>query len=264
MLFDVQFKWIGGATWTLSLDGFKLACDPVLCPMGKVQKYGFGMVGKRLTAPGFDADDFRDVDLWLISHEHKDHIDSDGLSQIDPNAPCVTNRGAAARLRKIGPRQLMILEHGQTVSLEIKDFSLEIEAIPAVHASNRLASHFAGRGNGYWLTLKKGPAKTSIYVTGDTVCHAKVTRYLANRTADILIPNLGKSHIGKFGSPYTLSAEGLHKVVDLVRPRLVFPVHHSSFSHMNGEPISRVSDWKDERVKVLREGESFRLAKGSA
>ncbi|MGE5404461.1 MAG: MBL fold metallo-hydrolase [Candidatus Saccharibacteria bacterium] len=258
LLFDISFKWIGGPTWIMRVGDMKIACDPVLCPEGTVQNYGYGMSGKRLTAPQFNKDEFKDVDIWLISHEHEDHIDKPGLSQINPQSICITNKKAAAILSKIHPQKLKILRQTQKSSFQVKGFSVEIEAIPAVHASNALASFVAGKGNGYWLKISKGGGPDfTIYITGDTICHDKVTKQLKNRKVDILIPNMGEAHKNKFGGPYTLSAKSLKDLMDITRPELVIPVHHSSFSHMSCEPISVVADWHDERVKILTEGESF-------
>ncbi len=36
---DIEFNWIGGATFVLTLDNLKIACDPVLCKKGIVQDY---------------------------------------------------------------------------------------------------------------------------------------------------------------------------------------------------------------------------------
>ena len=38
---ELQFRWIGGAAWTLHVGRLTIACDPVLCPRGAVQDYGF-------------------------------------------------------------------------------------------------------------------------------------------------------------------------------------------------------------------------------
>ena len=54
---NVEFKWIGGATWILDVQGLRIACDPVLCPAGTVQDYGF-FSSKRLNDPVFADDDF--------------------------------------------------------------------------------------------------------------------------------------------------------------------------------------------------------------
>lgn len=38
---DLTFHWVGGATWSLTVDGITVAGDPVLCPAGTVQDYGW-------------------------------------------------------------------------------------------------------------------------------------------------------------------------------------------------------------------------------
>jgi L-ascorbate metabolism protein UlaG (beta-lactamase superfamily) len=57
---NIEFKWIGGATWILDVQGLRIACDPVLCPARTVQDYGFFSC-KRLNDPVFADNDFENM-----------------------------------------------------------------------------------------------------------------------------------------------------------------------------------------------------------
>ena len=250
----ISFKWIGAATWILNVDGLKIACDPVLCPKGTVQQYGFGATGERRVAPMFTIEDFKDVDLWLITHDHEDHLDVRGLAAMDPDATIISNGKALKTLKQIYPQKLQVLKWHQTASLHVKGLAVEIEAIPTVHASNFLVAGYLSGGNGYWLTIRKNTTSTSIYVTGDTVPHRTVLTALKNRKADILIPNMGAVNKGHFGGPLTLSAAGLKMIISATNPEIIIPVHFGTFSHFV-EPIAELAGWNDPRIKILKEGE---------
>lgn len=253
-----RFKWIGVATWILTIDGLKIACDPVLCPKGTVQRHGFGVTSKRIVAPIFAAEDFKDIDLWLITHDHEDHLDVRGLEAINPDATIICNAKATKKLKQIYPQRLQVLKWHQTTSFQGKGLSVEIEAMPTVHASNFLAAAYLGSGNGYWLTIRKNDNRLSVYVTGDTVPHRTVLMALKGRKTDILIPNMGAVHQGRFGGPLTLSAASLKLLIGTINPEIILPVHFGTFSHF-AEPIAELARENDPRIRILQEGDCCTL-----
>jgi len=254
--FSIHFKWIGAATWVLNINNLKIACDPVLCPKDTVQIYGPGLKSKRLTEPVFDEDDFKNIDIWLISHEHEDHLDKHGLLKIDPEAIIVANKKAKRILQAIRPNNLNIVRCGQVLSYEIDGLSIEIKAMPTVHASNPFMAFLLGGGNGYWLNIKKKNAVLKIYVSGDTISHKKVIKALHGHKADILIPNVGAPYQNAFGGPFTFTVKTLQSIVDTIKPDIIFPVHFGTFSHFR-ETSSTIKAWTDERVKIFVEGDCF-------
>ena len=255
--FKIHFKWIGSATWVLNINEVKIACDPVLCPKGTVQTYAPGFRSKRLTDPVFDTDDFQNIDIWLISHEHEDHLDTHGLSKIDEKSIIIANKKSKKILQTIHPENLHIVRYPQTLSFTIKGMTVEIQVMPAVHASNPLTAFFLGGGNGYWLTIKKDDAECNIYVTGDTVSHKKVLDAIAGHEADILIPNIGAPFRNAFGGPFTFTTKTLQPVIDAVKPDVILPVHFGSFSHFH-ESHSIIKSWADDRMKIFTEGDCYK------
>lgn len=254
--FNIHFKWIGCATWVLNIDDLKIACDPVLCPKNTVQTYAPGLKSKRLTEPVFDEDDFKDIDIWLISHEHEDHLDEQGLSKIDPESIIIANKKAKKTLQTIHPENLNIVQCDQVLTFKIDGLTVEITAMPAVHASNSLMAFLLGGGNGYWINIKKKDAVLKIYVSGDTINHKKVINALHGCKADILIANIGAPFQNAFGGPFTFTTKTLQSVVDTIKPDIILPVHFGTFSHFR-ESSSTIKAWTDERVKIFTEGDCF-------
>ena len=151
----IELKWVGGATWILTVGGVKIACDPVLCPAGTIQDYGW-FRSRRLEAPVYVEDDFRDVDLWLITHAHEDHLDERGLAQIGPASRVVTHANAISKIRRTRTTDIHMLAWHQQHQFTLKDCQITIEAMPAVHGVNPISAWFAGGVNGYWVTLTRG------------------------------------------------------------------------------------------------------------
>ncbi len=251
----VRFKWIGGATWVLELEGLKIACDPVLCPSGSVQDYKLFKT-RRLDDPEFDARDFDSIDLWLITHGHEDHIDDLGRAVIKSDAHVVTHKNALGIVKKSAAAKITVLQTRDSVSLDMKGFRIEIEAIPAVHGVNPLVALAAGGVNGYWITVTRNKETVSFYVTSDTVAHSKVLNALQGRSVDILIPYMGAAQKGTWMGTLTLSAAMLRKIMGIVQPRVTLPVHFGSFEHYR-EPISEVTKWQDNSIVVLQPGQTY-------
>src|SRR3989338_3900316 len=78
---------IGGATFVYSIstnqnEKLTIACDPVLCPKGQVHDYGL-FKSTRLQEPELEGEgDLKDVDIWLLTHGHEDHLDIFGFQKI--------------------------------------------------------------------------------------------------------------------------------------------------------------------------------------
>jgi N-acyl-phosphatidylethanolamine-hydrolysing phospholipase D len=252
---NIEFKWIGGATWILEIQGLKIACDPVLCPAETIQDYKFFKT-KRLNNPVFSEDDFEDIDLWLITHSHEDHLDKHGLSKIKPGSRVVTHKSALGKLRKVKEIEIKTLVWGERISYEIKNLSIILEAMPAVHGSNPIAALLAGGVNGYWMIISTSEEILSIYITSDTVLHSKVINALRGRHADLLIPNMGAANKGSWIGTLTLSANMLRRIIKIIKPKLCIPVHFGTFDHYV-EPITELDQWVGNNIVILKLGQTY-------
>jgi L-ascorbate metabolism protein UlaG (beta-lactamase superfamily) len=94
---EVEFQSIGGATFVITIGDLKIACDPVLCAKGTILDF-FWFKSRRVESPVFDNTTFKDVDLWLITHNHADHLDDAGLSVIGHHSTVVCNKNSFRKL----------------------------------------------------------------------------------------------------------------------------------------------------------------------
>lgn len=255
--FEMEFQWVGGATWILTVEGIRIAGDPVLCPVGTVQDYGW-FRSKRLEDPVYTDEDFRDVDLWLISHAHEDHLDALGLAQIGPASHVVTHANALPKLRRTRSSDISVLAWHQQCRLNIKDCQMTIEAMPAIHGVNPVSAWCAGGVNGYLVTVTRGAAVSSFYVTGDTVTATAVLKALEGRHVDVLIPHMGAAKQGSVIMALTLSAAMLRRLLDQLSPQVTIPVHFGTFEHYV-EPIAVVEHWRDHTIRILTPGQRCSL-----
>ena len=255
-----SFKWIGGATWVLNLENIKIACDPVLCSKGHVQNYGY-FKSTRLTEPVYSKDDFSQIDIWLLSHAHEDHIDAKGLSVIDTNSRIISHKSLKKILRNY--KNVNYQEWHSKIELNIDDFRVVITAIPAYHAKKIVLSPLIGNGNGYLIEINKTLFSYNIYVTGDSVFNNNIPDRLKNMRIDLAIVNCGSAMIGdsalsKFIGRITNNSDDLNKLVLSINPQITIPVHWGTFSHYK-ESILADSIKKNSKVKVISEGEIIRI-----
>jgi N-acyl-phosphatidylethanolamine-hydrolysing phospholipase D len=251
---DIIFHWIGGATFVMTIGNLNIACDPVLCEKGEIQDY-FWFKSKRLEEPMYDEKTFSNIDLWLITHNHEDHLDSIGLSKIESDCTVVSNGNASKKLVEKGIIDLTVLNWHKSKKFSIKGYEIEVEAIPAIHGVNPLSAFFAGKVNGYYLTISKGKEQVSVYITGDTVYKNKVVNSLSGKAIDLLIPNMGAAKEGSWIMTLTLSAKMLKKMIVKLNPTTVIPVHYGTFEHYK-EPLEKIMNIKEDRIKFVKIGES--------
>ncbi len=70
----IEMNYVGIAKFTLKIDKkFKIGIDPSLLPSKDVEK--------RLIDPAYEKNTFENINLWLLTHSHWDHIDKMGIEK---------------------------------------------------------------------------------------------------------------------------------------------------------------------------------------
>ena len=231
---SIKLSWIGGATWVLETHGLRIACDPCLCAQETVQDYGF-FKSRRLEGPALGPGDLQGVEVWLLTHHHEDHLDAEGLSRLAAGASIICPSRLSALLRKRGLDSTP-LHWGHRTVLERGPVTLEIRAVPAIHARNRILGALVGNGNGYVVAMQKAGRACSLYVTGDDVFSPRrATRFLPPKL-DLVIANAGAAHVGRgllgrLVGRITNGNADLELIEKTLRPAVVIPVHWGTFEH---------------------------------
>jgi L-ascorbate metabolism protein UlaG (beta-lactamase superfamily) len=254
---NISFKWIGGATFILTIDEIKIAVDPVLCPKGTIQDY-FWFKSKRLEEPIYTKNDFKNIDLWLITHNHEDHLDEIGLIHMSEKSKIISNKNAIKKLSKKLFKNHTVLKWGDTKNLQIKDYHIEITAIPAIHGVNPLSAFFAGKVNGYYISISKNDENYNLYITSDTVYKTKIINKLQGKKIDLLLPNMGAAKQGSWIMTLTLNSKMLKKMLKELSPNLVIPIHFGTFEHYK-ESVDEIIKIDDRRINILKVGHKIMI-----
>lgn len=157
---DFSVAWLGHSSYFAKFGGAKILIDPVFSP------YASPIFFANRAFKGtsiFEAKDFGDIDILVITHDHYDHLDYNTIKAIkDKFKVVVCGLGVGSYLRDWGVSRDKIMEFDWWESAEI--LGLKITFVPAQHFSGRLFKRNLTLWGGF-VFENKGK---SLYTSGDT------------------------------------------------------------------------------------------------
>ncbi len=145
--------------------------------------------------------------LILLTHEHRDHLDTKAIGTIRQEQTKVVLTKACAEKVTGG----IVMKNGDVRTVG----GLKIEAVPAYNIVHKRPSgeafHPRGRGNGYIVTF----GKTRVYVAGDTENIPEMKK-LKKINVAFLPMNL----------PYTMTPEMTADAAKAFEPKILYPYHY--------------------------------------
>ncbi|MCC7374445.1 MAG: MBL fold metallo-hydrolase [Verrucomicrobiales bacterium] len=197
--------WLGQAGYLLRAGDITLAIDPYLTDSVGVAAPDF----TRLYPPPLAPEDLR-VDLYLVTHDHGDHLDPETVRRYPAQSKTwfVAPRLAARRLAELGvpTDRIRRLDSGESLTLE----GVELRGVFALPTGSDVLDT-----TGFWIRLPNG---RTVYHTSDTAFHPLVLA-AAPREPDVMLVPIN----GKWGNPSPAEAVTF---VETVRPRFAFPNHY--------------------------------------
>jgi L-ascorbate metabolism protein UlaG (beta-lactamase superfamily) len=243
----VQLTHIGGPTLLIEAAGWRLLVDPTFDAPGRTYSFGLGTSSAKTGAPAVGVADVLPVDVVLLSHDHHaDNLDDRGRELLPRVRRLVTTTGGAQRLGHPGG---IGLQAGSTITLPGRP-DLRITATPARHGPP-LSRPVVGQVIGFELAWAGEP--DVVWISGDTVRHRRLDRWLASRRIDVAVLHLGSVAFPLTGPlRYSMDSRQAVRVADAIRPRVVVPVHYEGWSHFS-EPEA------DMRRRLEASGHDVRL-----
>jgi len=247
-----RVEYVGHATTLLRLGGVCALTDPFL---------GGGLGPLRRIGPAPDPAMPAGVDLALVSHLHRDHLDLHSLRRLRPEIPLVVPRGGAHLLSKVGPERVREIEVGETISVA----GVDVTAVPALHDGHRDRWGTAVTPVGYLIAA----AGRRVYFAGDTDLFPEMSALGEVDLALLPIWGWGPS----LGKGLHLDPSGAAEAVRRIRPRVAVPIHWGTFyplglRRLRPEPLSEpplefarvAAELAPEvRVQVLQPGDKMDL-----
>ncbi|HSN82631.1 MAG TPA: MBL fold metallo-hydrolase [Polyangiales bacterium] len=146
--------WIGHASFLIQLGGRSALVDPVLSDR-------LSAVVRRNVAPGLDWPALPKIDVVLVTHNHRDHMDGPTLKRLGSDPVYVVPRGLGDWFERAGLRRVVEMDWWQEEEIE----GLRVTFVPSQHWSRRgLTDMNASWWGGY--VLERGGLR--VYHSGDT------------------------------------------------------------------------------------------------
>lgn len=146
--------WIGQASFLIQLGGKNALIDPVMSPTIA------GFIPRNV-APGLAWNALPKIDLVLVTHNHRDHMDVPTLKRLGPDPVYVVPRGLGHWFERAGLRRVVEMAWWQQEAIE----GLNLSFVPAEHWSRRtLLDTNASWWGGY--VIERGGLR--VYHSGDS------------------------------------------------------------------------------------------------
>jgi L-ascorbate metabolism protein UlaG (beta-lactamase superfamily) len=173
------------------------------------------------------------ADLILLTHEHRDHLDTEAISTIRQEHTKLVLTEACTQKVTGG----IVMKNGDVQTID----GLRIEAVPAyniVHKrSNGQPFHPKGRGNGYVLTF----SNKKVYVAGDT---ENIPEMKELKKIDIAFLPMNV--------PYTMTPEMVADAAKAFEPKILYPYHYGQTDPNELVELLKDSDNIEVRIRKMR------------
>ncbi len=187
-------------------------------------------------------------DLILITHAHGDHLGE----ALELARTATTEVVAIHEIQQYLMAQGVPKVTGMNIGGTYETQGLRLTMVPALHSSSFPDGRYGGEPCGFVITMEDG---RSLYHAGDTGLLAEMAFI-----GELYQPEVALLPIG---SHYVMSPKEAAKACELLRPKVVVPMHYGTFPLLTGTPQEFEEELQARglkvMVKVLSPGETFRF-----
>jgi len=238
--------WFGHSSYLIKINGKHILVDPVFS--GHASPFSFSAK----SFPGTDVyavEDFPEIDVLIISHDHYDHLDYETVKKLMPKTKLIcTSLGVASHLNYWGIDNEKIKEFDWWNNYELPG-DMQLTALPARHFSGRTFV----RNKTLWSSFALTTKQCSLFIGADSGYgdHFKLINEKFG-SFDIAILECGQYNTA-WHDIHMLPEETVQACIDL-NAKVLMPVHWGKFSislHPWDEPVKRLLSKANElKVKV--------------
>ncbi len=251
--------WFGHSSYFIVIDGFRILVDPVFSGTASPSRF-FGKAFEG--GDTYNAEDFPELDLLVLTHDHYDHLDQPSIKELDQKVKqVVTSLGVGAHLEYWGMSSQKITE------LDWWDFA---EVSKNVKITATPARHFSGRGfkraQTLWSSFVLEIKGYRIFLGGDSGYDDSFKR-IGEKFGSFDLAFLECGQYNKFWPQIHMFPEQTVMAANDLNAKMVIPVHWGKFvlsTHPWNEPVKRFSEAaKRENIKFVspKIGQPFHLEK---
>ena len=150
--------WFGHSSYFMQIDGKRFLVDPVFFDAAPFRWINKAFKGTRK----FSVKDLPDIDCYLITHDHWDHLDWNVVKRIKNRTKtfvCGLGVGAHLEYWGVNPQKIKEMDWGESIDLE----NFRLHCTPA--------RHFSGRGlrsnRSLWCSFLLETPSLNLFLSGD-------------------------------------------------------------------------------------------------
>lgn len=251
---DLTMTWIGHSTFLIQVNGVNILTDPV---------FGHLPFFRRQIKPGIPIQKIPNIDYVLISHNHRDHMDSAALSYFKDHPECtfLVPLGDKEWFTRRGFKKVKEYTWWERDLLKGVEFTF----LPSLHWSQRGFRDFNASLWGSWMISSKDQ---TVYFGGDTAYggHFSAIAKEFPTITHALMP-IGPCEPRKWMSASHMSAEEAGQAFLDLNAHKFIPMHWGTFSFGTDHheaPYERILSWwhkqkvaEDKELVVLKAGQRY-------
>jgi L-ascorbate metabolism protein UlaG (beta-lactamase superfamily) len=227
--------WFGHSSYLITSKGFTILVDPVLSGnISPIKLFGCSFLG----SDHYKAENFPEIDLLIITHDHYDHLDYKAIVRLKSRIKkVVTPLGVGAHLEYWGIDKNRIIELDWWEESLIQN-DIEVTATPARHFSGRSFT----RAQSLWASFVVKLHGYKLFIGGDSGYDSQF-KVIGEKFEGFDLVFLECGQYGINWPHIHMTPEETAQAAQDLRANILFPVHWSKFSlsvHAWNEPIKKL------------------------
>jgi L-ascorbate metabolism protein UlaG (beta-lactamase superfamily) len=237
---EPRITWLGHSTFLIQIAGVNIITDPVFGDLS--------VLFPRKTPCGVAFDDLPRIDIVIISHNHRDHMDKNSLKRLQKrdNPLCLVPLKCGPLMHKWGVTDIKELDWwGFFYDANRYTDDMFLFFLPAWHWSGRALYDENTTLWGSWMIQAHGK---TIYFAGDSAYHQEFYKAIAQAfpPIDVALMPIGPNEPHESVKDEHMSAEEAGQAFIDLKAKAFIPMHWGTFwlgTDSFIDPITRLNKW---------------------